>query len=393
MTQLSEISAQSHLSTHERIAAADTALGFNLLALTAKQTPGKNILLSPLGAALVLSMAPTGARTDTLLEMQKVLNVGGLTMEEVNAGNVSLLDSLLKPDELQKLAIADSVWVNQRMAVKSSFIASNQTIFRGDVLNVDFTDSATAPKLNSWVQEHTANRISEIVQAPLPPDTALILLNAIYFKAPWSHPFDTNLTRDMPFKLANGQEILHPRMSHVGLYSYFENSDLQIVALPYRERFYMYVLLPKGPMDGLIAKLGPRKWTSWIQGMRDKKVSVELPRFQLKDQHSLNQALKGLGMRRAFELSTADFQGVSAEPIFISSVLQTAFVDVNEKGTEATAATVVRMSRGGVSPSIPPVDFIVDHPFIIAVGYERATGFDESEGILFLGLVMNPKWT
>jgi len=216
-----------------------------------------------------------------------------------------------------------------------------------------------------------------------------VLTNAIYFKGDWQDPFKKEATKDLPFTTTGGKTVDAPLMFRVGRYQYGESDSFQALDMPYAgKRISMTVILPRKP-DGLPAvekELTAAKLAETIKGLRPaEEVHVHLPRFKVEKDFLLNKPLKALGMKAAFE--GADFSGMhtGGEQLDISAVLHKAFVDVNEEGTEAAAATGVVIKATAAPPPPKPVYFKADHPFLFLIR-DHKTG-----SVLFLGRLENPK--
>jgi serpin B len=224
-----------------------------------------------------------------------------------------------------------------------------------------------------------------MVDAPLEPALRLIVLDAIYFKGDWLAPFNKNRTRDLPFTLAGGQSITHPRMSRSGRFSYEEEDNFQAVALPYAGGdVSMYVFLPKGSLSDLLRSLTPERFDRAAARMESRHGTVELPRFKLENEYNLKGVLAAMGMRLAFT-SGADLSGISSEPLKISWVKQKTYLEVNEQGTVAAAATGIGVTAEAAHREPPPFRMVVDRPFFLAIR-EQQTGL-----LLFLGAIADPR--
>jgi serpin B len=237
-------------------------------------------------------------------------------------------------------------------------------------------------------------RVKEKIKDLLAPDaikplTRLILTNAIYFKSAWAQEFSKDATKDEPFQLGGGQTKNVPLMNQQKRFRYFESEQLQALELPYQQgALGMIVILPR-KVDGLSElekALTQQNVNKWIDGMNSRLVRVFLPRFKIEAQFGLADTLKSMGMTDAFSDTKADFSGIATmEKLFIFDVVHKAFVDVNEEGTEAAAATAVIMGvRSAVVRPEEPVVFRADHPFIFAIRHR------DSGAILFLGRLAKP---
>jgi serpin B len=370
----------------DKAARADNALGFKLLAETRKGQPGANVFQSPLGLALSLGMAGNGARGLTLEQIAATLQWPGAGPSAWTEGNRMLLGHLLGLDAKITLEIANSLWTQAGEKIKPDFVTSCQKSYRAEVANVDFSNPATLKRINDWVSQNTHGKIPTIFDSPLPPDLRLVLLDAIYFKGTWETPFDKKLTRDQPFTLRGGRTEPHPRMSRKGRMSYCESAGFQAVMLPYASgQVSLCVFLPRENLDNFIKELTPENWARWMGQFISREGTLELPRFKLENKYELNGALALLGMPRAFTRQ-AEFGGISDGPLFISKVVQKTYVEVNEEGTEAAAATgiAIRPWLARREPE-PPFTMIVDRPFYMAIR-DNQTGV-----ILFHGAIEDPR--
>jgi serpin B len=385
--ELSFAQAAPGTNPAERAARADNAFGFKLLAETRKALPGRNVFQSPVGMALALAMAANGAGGQTLRQMAATLQVPGVAPAEWNAGNKLLLDHLLALDPKIKLEIANGLWTQTGAKIKPDFIASCEKSYRAEVDSVDFGNPASVTKINDWVSQSTHGKITSLFDPPLSPDLRLILADAIYFKGSWETPFDKKLTSDKPFTVRAGQTVPHPRMRRKERMLYLESPGFQAVALPYASRqASLYVFLPRENLDKFIPDLTPENWDQWMAQFRWKEGTLELPRFKLENKYGLNAELKALGMPRAFGRE-AEFGGISDEALWISQVVQKTFVEVNEEGTEAAAASGIGIAGSAARvPIEPPFSMIVDRPFYVAIRE------DQTGTILFHGAIEDPRF-
>ncbi|MFH1024073.1 MAG: sigma-70 family RNA polymerase sigma factor [Planctomycetota bacterium] len=366
-----------------------------------------NVFFSPYSIRTALAMTYAGARGETAEEMKKALvynlpderlPVAFQAMEKNLAASKSAGDAF-------DFKVANALWGQDGYKFLDPFIALNKNFYGAGLATVDFAKKTEEARqtINLWVENKTEKKIKDLI----PPGgvnavTRLVLTNAVYFFGFWKTEFDKNDTKDAPFYLEDGKETKAPLMTYTWKegkespeFRYFENGEIQALELPYKgEKLAMAVFLPK-KKDGLPAvekALSPEQISRWIGNLSKKheeKVDVFIPRFRMtwgtKDlgPNGLG-TLPALGMANPFVSEKADFSAMtSIEALCISKVFHKAFVDVNEKGTEAAAATAVAMKPTG-RPSPTPT-FRADHPFIFVI-YEKATGV-----VLFMGRVMNPK--
>jgi serine protease inhibitor len=377
------------LSAAERsLIQADNRFTFKIFReLATLESPDSNLFISPLSMAMALGMTYNGAAGATAEGMARALELDGLTLDEVNQSYRDLIALLRRLDPGVTFEIANSIWSDDDYPVRPGFIETNRTYFDAEVRSLEFADPTAAPIINGWVNEKTRGKIPTIVPDPIPDGIIMYLINAIYFKGDWTQRFDKSLTRDAPFRLRDGSTATVRMMSHGEEISAraFGNADVGVLDLPYGGRaFSMTVVLPSEPggIDSVVAHLTQERWDAWIAGLDSTSVQVFLPKFrQAYAPESLIVALKALGMTPAFcDEAGVDLSGIGGSPgeLCISTVAHKAFVDVNEEGTEAAAATAV-----GVRESAPP-SFTVDRPFLFAIR-ENLSGT-----ILFLGAIRNP---
>jgi serpin B len=264
-----------------------------------------------------------------------------------------------------------------------------ETADGGKLQELDFVKAAEKARqtINTWVERQTNDKIKDLIgEGVLSPLTRLVLTNAIYFKGNWASQFDEEATRDEPFTLQDGSKVQVPIMHQRATFGYAETDTLQLLEMPYvGDELSMVVLLPKkiDGMDGLEAELSCEPFWQWAEQARRREVIVALPRFKMTRKVNLERVLASMGMPEAFTRN-ADFSGMTGgRDLFISAVVHQAYVDVNEEGTEAAAATGVVMRLTSVGPDRTPV-FRADHPFVFLIR-DR-----ESGTILFLGRVVNP---
>jgi len=380
-------------SVDEQVASAMSRFAFKLFSELTRHAGGQNLFLSPASIAVALAMTYNGARGATQQVMAETLQLSGLSQEDVNRGYTVLMQALQQQATVE-LSMANSLWADQGVRFNEAFIDSSRTSYGAEVATLDFSDrEGTARRINGWVSQETRKKITEIVKAEeidVGPKkwTVLFLLNAIYFKGRWAVPFDKAKTQLGVFHLGGGRQKPHPLMSRSGKYRYFEGADFQAVSLPYGDgRFSMYVFLPDqaSSLEALWAQLNDEQWQRWMHRFRQQPGEVVLPRFTVEYEVRLDDVLKAMGMGLAFS-EMANFRGMSEvlEKLWIDMVKHKAFVEVNEEGTEAAAATVVEMVTESAVMA-RPFRMVVDRPFFFAIR-DGHTGT-----LLFLGAVVDPQ--
>ncbi|HEY9597860.1 MAG TPA: serpin family protein [Cyanophyceae cyanobacterium] len=370
-----------------RLVDANTKFGFKLFSEILKQDSNKNVFVSPASVAIALSMTYNGASGETQQAMAKTLELQGLSLQDINQANNLLKASLENPDPDVQLSIANSLWARKGIEFKQDFLQQNREFYGAKVTELDFTKPNAPGIINNWVKENTRGKIDGIVQE-LQPEQVLFLINAIYFKGNWTKPFDKSQTADRSFYRADGTEKQHPMMSQSGKYQYYENDTFQAVSLPYgKGRLSFYVFLPKEntSLDALQQQLTLENWQQWLSQFHRRQGSIQLPRFKFDYEIQLNNSLKALGMENAFDASKADFSNMTAASVVINEVKHKTFVEVNEEGTEAAAATSVGMMLTSVQVPEEPFQMIVNRPFFCAIR-DNQTGT-----LLFMGSIREPK--
>jgi serpin B len=372
----------------DRLVSSSTSFGFNLFDRLAKQDPNKNIFISPSSVAIALSMTYNGASGETQEAIAKALELQNIKIDEINDYNRNIQELLANGDTNVELNIANSLWARKDIALEQTFLNKVKEFYQAEISNLDFKDSNAANTINAWVKKNTKDKIDKIVDR-IEPDSMLFLINAVYFKGKWEAPFEKSLTKPQPFTLADGTKIQHPAMSRSGEYRYYEAPTFQAISLPYGTgRFSMEIFLPKAKSNLLEfqKQLTAKNWQEWSTKFTRKEGLIQLPRFKVEYETSLKSALQNMGMAIAFDADKADFRNLSTVKAFIGEVKHKTFVEVNEEGTEAAAATSIEMKVTSASPSEEtPFQMIVDRPFFFTIS-DRQTGT-----IIFMGAIQNPK--
>lgn len=364
----------------------------------------KSLFFSPASVHIALAMTMLGANGTTEREMRRVLHLEGkddaalLAALEERATRLATARKI--PSEeggkvvqrpAYELSVASALWGQRGFPFQKQYLDSVTSAFHAKLELLDFARNAeAAATINAFVEKETRERVRGLVSPDLlSADTRLVLTNAIYFKSAWEHPFPKGATETLPFHLAGGEAVKTPHMRVHEDFAYFEEKGLQIVELPYsRGDLSMIILLPEAA-DGLSRleeSLTVEELAAWRKALKGRPVIVTLPRFRVETRYELAKTLIGLGVKKAFDPAAADFTRMtSADRLFISAVIHKAFVEVNEEGTEAAAATAVVMLRASAAEPREPVPFTADHPFLFLIRH-RAT-----DTILFAGRVTDPR--
>ncbi len=344
----------------------------------------ENIMISPFSITSALSMTLNGADGETFEAIRGALRLEDKTLQEINETYLKLMTEMVPVDERVTLEIANSVWVEKKFPVKQTFISALQEYFKAEAREIDIDDPNAVDLVNDWIAEKTHDKITEMLK-DLDPYLTMLLVNAIYFNGKWRYQFDEDDTSDEPFYLTPTSSKDVPMMHQKENFNVIEIDDAKIVELPYGQgNFTMVVLLPNEnvTVTDMAGKLTTESWQGWIESLSDNthEVDLSLPRFKYRYKRTLNDDLENMGMGIAFT-DQADFSNISDVPSWISRVLHESFIETNEEGTEAAAATVVEF----VNTSLPvTVTVNVNRPFLYFIR-EISTGT-----ILFMGRVSDP---
>jgi serine protease inhibitor len=366
--------------SESRVIAGSNDFAFDLFRTGNLSQHNANVFMSPLSASMALSMATNGASGATYDAMHSSLRLTGSTQQEVNGGFKSLIALLRGLDPKTDFRIANSIWFERTFPFSTSFLDESKTYFDARVEGLDFSSSSAVPTINSWVSEQTNNKIPTILDA-IAKNEVMFLVNAIYFKGIWQKRFDKSKTSDALFRAADGSTATVPMMSRgEGVdVDYASTPEYSAVDLPYgNSAFTMTVVVPNTDIDTFAESFDQTKWNLLVGSLHSSDVQVYLPRFRMEWKRTLNDDLEQLGMGVAFDPNQADFTRMSplGSQLYITRVVQETFVDVDEEGTEAAAATSV-----GVGVVSMPPSFRADRPFLVVIR-ERFSGT-----ILFIGKI------
>ncbi len=348
-----------------------------------------NIFFSPYSISSALAMTYAGARGNTEKQMQEALYFDlGQDIHPYFSELQSSLDTS-EEDKGYELYIANALWGQKDYPFLDEFIDLNEMIYGAGLNLVDFRDEEAREEarlaINNWTEEKTNQKIQELIKEGVLDDlTRLVLTNAIYFKGNWASQFEVENTTDKPFYVSSDVTKDVPTMYQKSIFKYTEDSDAQLIDLPYvEEDLSMLIILPKERfgLKDIEDKITVENVNNWLLTTYEQEVEVYLPKFKVEASFKLNENLQSLGMVDAFDMS-ADFSGIDGgKSLYISDVIHKAFIDVNEEGTEAAAATAVIIGLESIM-EIPI--FQADHPFIYLIR-------DNNSGsILFMGRLVDP---
>ena len=363
-------------SNSEEVNEALAAFGLELLQKTreaGKQSP----LVSPLSVALALSMTANGAEGNTLAQFQEALG-GGVDLVELNTACAQLMADYQGLGGSTKCAIANSLWVDPDGQIRDEFVGQCRGVFGAQVFAAELSDPGIVDDLNGWVSNHTNKLIPQIIDQPFDGNTALLLVNALYLKNKWLNEFDPLDTQEMTFNHMYAYTSRMEFLQHFNTnLSYIQGMGAQGVVLPYDDGRLAFVaimpdLYPDSPGLGTwLASLEGGDLSRLIDSRTEAKfLRFAMPKFTAEWKGQLEDILPALGLEDAFVNGTADFSsmGDNEYGYYISQVIHAAKIEVNEKGTEAAAATVVD-APAGAAPAPPPEDIILvlDRPFLYGI--------------------------
>lgn len=368
------------------IAGSNNAFAFDLYKQIAAGQG--NLFLSPYSISSALAMAYAGARGNTEAQMAKVMRYE-LPQEVLHRAFGQINEVLNKPSKDYKLSVTNALWSQIGLDFAKGYLETVQTGYGPGLRLVDFAGKTEQARLtiNKWVEEQTENKIKELIKPEvLDPLTRLVLTNAIYFKGQWEQQFKKELTKDADFTLLSRKTARVPFMNQQGSFNFAEVDGLKAIELAYAGGdLSMLVLLPKSAADyqEFEKNLSYAMFSELISRLRKETVSISMPKFTFEAELGLGGTLQRMGMTDAFSDYLANFSGISDTFLYITAVIHKAFIEVNEEGSEAAAATAVVMGTKSIAPE--PRQFIADRPFFFAIRDLR-TG-----SILFMGRVQDPR--
>ncbi|MFO7722778.1 MAG: serpin family protein [Bacteroidales bacterium] len=343
----------------------------------------ENVMISPLSISFALGMTLNGANSSTFDSIRQVLGFDQLTMHDINYNYKQLVPFLVNADPTTTLKIANSIWYKTGFTPEQPFLDTCSHYFNATVSQLDFSNPASLNTINNWVAGNTNNKITQLLSS-LKPEDVMYLINAVYFKGNWTVKFDPSETKQAAFFKTSGQTNV-ATMNGKNTYKFYSNNDFTMLELDYGQtNFAMDLLLPNSGKDltDILQQLDAANFDNWTQNLNTiEDMKIAIPKFKFEYEKSLNEILSAMGMGVAFT-EFADFSGISTTlPLLITEVKHKTFVDVNEEGTEAAAATSV-----GIGYTSMPPSFIADHPFLFIIR-ERDTNT-----VLFIGKVCDPQY-
>lgn len=354
----------------------------------------ENILFSPLSLSSTMAMLVNGADGDTKEEIINAMGANEATLNTTYNEIINLLNSYSEEKDVGSkdkvkttiIKTANSAWFNKDIEIEKEFVDKLKKYYDADAMNVDFNDPNTKNIMNKWIEDKTNNILKDTIKETNPTDITY-LINTLYFKGTWRDEFYENNTKKEPFYLSDDSEVNVDMMFGNFGKRYYEDDDCQIVGLNYYDAT-MYVILPKGDLKSFINSEKYSEIDNMIENTTyNSNIDVYFPKFKYKDSTNLNEYLENIEISKIFDEYGADLKKIadlSPENLFVSKIFQNTSIEVDEKGTEAAAVTVVEMGCTSAMPSLEKAVFKCNKPFIYVIKDDR-TGIN-----LFMGIVQNP---
>lgn len=367
-----------------KIVEADNSFAIEILKkVIAAEQESENIMISPLSISYALTMTANGASGETADSMLSVLRLSNLSMEEINNSYMELTDKLRNLDKRVTLNLANSVWVEQRLSPKISFLNILENYYAAEAREFSVNDPGIVAVINGWISNATNNTINHVLDE-ISQETVMLLINAIYFNGKWKYSFNEDETEGMPFHRSNGTTVQADMMRQSVTIPVAIFEDYTIAELPYGQgNFVMDIILPaEDKMIGeIISDMDNNFLNEAVGAMNPAEIDLFMPRFTYEFKTGLNQILSKMGMGIAFDPGRADFSNISDDNLYIDRTIHQSFIKNNEEGTEASAVTVVTI---GVTSIGEKRVIKLDRPFLYFIRES------ESNTLLFAGVTGNP---
>jgi serine protease inhibitor len=355
------------------------------------ETGNENLFISPLSISTALSMTANGAEGETNEGIRKALHLEDIAESEINSAYKTLVPFLTELDPKVNLKLANSNWYKQELTIHDAFRQTLLEYYDAEINPADFNNPATKDKINDWIEDKTNGKIRDMLDQ-IPADAVMYLINAIYLKADWQYKFDKSKTEKQPFYLANGNTVQTDMMFSKGVkIRHFANSSLQLIELPYGNgQFVFSVIMPANAseLDAIIASLDMAQYQDYVAASDTLSLQVRMPKFKITYKTLLNEVLSEMGMALSFS-DDADFSRLFDESLSlqISRVIHQSFIEVDEEGSEAAAATLVEVELTSINQIPKPMEITLDRPFAFFIREKH------SNTILFAGKLLDPTKT
>ncbi|HQC42624.1 MAG TPA: serpin family protein [Verrucomicrobiota bacterium] len=389
-------------SLAEDVTPAQRNNAFALKLLKAGWNDTENLFLSPYSIATALAMLERGAQGESAQELAHLLcweKPGKPILDAFSKTQKELRDApqRIRPqrdaEETLALSLANSLWPSESFPFFPGYIDSIKTQLDAEIHLSDYQNpEEVRTRINDWTALHTRDKIKDLIQpGVLDPMTRMVLVNAIYFKGQWIHTFNESATAEDEFLTGDGSRKKVPFMNKTETYSYYEDSELQVLSLPYHGRLSMKIFLPRdsGKLNAIKKSFCDGGFETWTKALKTRLVRVKLPKFKIEKRLDLNNLLTQLGAGSIFSEEKANFGGMYHRAdfpnnLYVCKVIHQAFIEVDERGTEAAAATAAIMMARSAPMRQEVVSFVADHPFLFVL-QDDITG-----NILFAGQMLQP---
>ncbi|XP_047651934.1 serpin A3-5-like [Phacochoerus africanus] len=369
------------------VVSSNTDFAFSLYKQLVSLDPSKNVIFSPLSVSMALAFLSLGARGPTLTELLEGLkfNLTETPEAEIHQGFQHLLQALSQPSNLLQLNVGNAMFIGERLKLLDKFVQEARELYHSEAFSISFKDSDAAVKfINDYVKNKTKGKIVDLFKE-LSPETVLVLVNCIYFKAQWKMPFNPNFTTEADFHVSKNRTVRVPMMGIMGrTVPYFRDKELActVVELPYTSNDSALFILPDdGRMAAVEAKLLPETLRRWRASLHPRRITaLYLPRFSISGDYTLHDILPQLGIKKVFSRQ-ADLSGITDQVrLQVSQVVHRAVLDVDEEGTEGAAATGI-----GIQPtSLVLLMVRFNRPFLFSIIHK------DTQSIIFSGKVTDP---
>jgi serpin B len=377
----------------QSVAAANGNFALRLFQEASRKEGSKNTFISPLSYMQALAMTANGAANATRDSMMRTLQISGLPVQDVNDGSRTLNEYLLGLDPNVEFRIANGIWYNEQFTIEPTFVSTVKQSFGAETRGMAFGTDRVKDDINAWVEQKTNNRIKNLIQKDFTSDDLMCLVNAVYFNATWKSQFDPNSTKDDTFKCEDGTTLTCKMMNLTKATTVRTASlgNAQLVEIPYSNgQFTMTILLPNSGerLGNVIQTVTPSAWNQALQSLSSTATLLAMPKFSMETRYeersTTPRELHALGMGLAFS-NNADFSAMYRPPVkaAITFVIHQTFLQVDERGTEAAAATAVGIGLTSAAPQPSIIRF--DRPFAFFIR-EKSTNM-----ILFAGSLYEPK--
>ncbi len=384
---ISEVPSLS--ATDREVVKSANNFSFDLFSEINKQNEDANVFISPFSVSTALSMTLNGANGNTADEIKTTIGLDKLSNQEINESYKLLVNYLLTADSKVAINVANSNWYSDQNSIKEEFKQILLDYYAAEVNPADFGDPATVDLINEWIEGKTNDKIKDMLDV-IPADAVMYLINAIYFKADWTYQFDKNETKDAEFYLSDGSSRMVPTMyCEAATVGTSANENYSLIDIPYgNERFSFTVVMSNEEtkdINEMASEFSNEILETMIADTLHRTRELYMPKMKVEFKQELKDQLMTMGMPQAFSESDADFTNLFDDltRLYISRVIHQSFLEVNEEGSEAAAATIVEIVRESAGPD-SPIKLKIDRPFLFFIREQH------TNTILFSGKMMDP---